>query len=158
MGIVQDSSRTEKIQLWVSDFCSSDAANIHGVLEEYAPVILCTFLESACAVRNEDPEELGDESLATALVGDLARLDLPASVREQVPDLIAECLHDAESRGRFGGGQSAGLRLRAMKPRYLAAAGGPMKPIRSPAGTKLGRNDDCPCGSGRKYKKCCMNL
>ncbi len=22
---------------------------------------------------------------------------------------------------------------------------------------KIGRNDDCPCGSGKKYKKCCMN-
>ena len=22
---------------------------------------------------------------------------------------------------------------------------------------KPGRNDPCPCGSGRKYKKCCMN-
>lgn len=21
---------------------------------------------------------------------------------------------------------------------------------------KLGRNDACPCGSGRKYKKCCQ--
>ncbi|MGE0628861.1 MAG: SEC-C metal-binding domain-containing protein [Hyphomicrobiaceae bacterium] len=23
-------------------------------------------------------------------------------------------------------------------------------------GPKIGRNDPCPCGSGRKYKKCCM--
>ncbi|MGD9368557.1 MAG: type I methionyl aminopeptidase [Desulfobacteraceae bacterium] len=23
--------------------------------------------------------------------------------------------------------------------------------------TKIGRNDPCPCGSGKKYKKCCMN-
>lgn len=23
------------------------------------------------------------------------------------------------------------------------------------AGEKVGRNDPCPCGSGRKYKKCC---
>jgi len=23
---------------------------------------------------------------------------------------------------------------------------------------KIGRNDACPCGSGRKYKKCCINL
>jgi uncharacterized protein len=23
------------------------------------------------------------------------------------------------------------------------------------AGTKIGRNDPCPCGSGRKFKKCC---
>lgn len=22
--------------------------------------------------------------------------------------------------------------------------------------TKVGRNDPCPCGSGRKYKKCCL--
>src|ERR1051326_4351361 len=26
------------------------------------------------------------------------------------------------------------------------------KPVR--AGTKVGRNDPCPCGSGKKYKKC----
>ncbi|MCB0522298.1 MAG: SEC-C domain-containing protein [Saprospiraceae bacterium] len=23
--------------------------------------------------------------------------------------------------------------------------------------SKVGRNDPCPCGSGKKYKKCCMN-
>ncbi|MCQ2602175.1 MAG: SEC-C domain-containing protein, partial [Treponema sp.] len=22
-------------------------------------------------------------------------------------------------------------------------------------GAKIGRNDPCPCGSGKKYKKCC---
>ncbi|HBN84048.1 MAG TPA: hypothetical protein DDZ89_09410 [Clostridiales bacterium] len=22
-------------------------------------------------------------------------------------------------------------------------------------GNKIGRNDPCPCGSGKKYKKCC---
>jgi len=24
------------------------------------------------------------------------------------------------------------------------------------ARTKVGRNDLCPCGSGKKYKKCCL--
>jgi hypothetical protein len=27
----------------------------------------------------------------------------------------------------------------------------------SKAGPKVGRNDPCPCGSGKKYKKCCLN-
>ena len=27
------------------------------------------------------------------------------------------------------------------------------KPVRT--GAKIGRNDPCPCGSGKKYKKCC---
>lgn len=35
------------------------------------------------------------------------------------------------------------------------------EPLSTPAGKKgtlkMGRNDPCPCGSGRKYKKCCMN-
>jgi SWIM/SEC-C metal-binding protein len=29
----------------------------------------------------------------------------------------------------------------------------PPTPLRNPV--KVGRNDPCPCGSGRKYKKCC---
>jgi SEC-C motif-containing protein len=27
---------------------------------------------------------------------------------------------------------------------------------RSEKERKIGRNDPCPCGSGKKYKKCCM--
>jgi uncharacterized protein YecA (UPF0149 family) len=26
-----------------------------------------------------------------------------------------------------------------------------------PPTKKVGRNDPCPCGSGKKFKKCCMN-
>lgn len=29
------------------------------------------------------------------------------------------------------------------------------KPVRKTASEKVGRNDACPCGSGKKYKKCC---
>jgi len=29
----------------------------------------------------------------------------------------------------------------------------PREPVRAP--TKVGRNDQCPCGSGKKYKRCC---
>lgn len=34
----------------------------------------------------------------------------------------------------------------------MAAANMPMPPRSAP---KVGRNDPCPCGSGKKYKKCC---
>jgi preprotein translocase subunit SecA len=27
--------------------------------------------------------------------------------------------------------------------------------VRKTADQKVGRNDPCPCGSGKKYKKCC---
>ena len=35
-----------------------------------------------------------------------------------------------------------------------SAGGGKTEPYRR-AGKKVGRNDPCPCGSGKKYKKCC---
>jgi hypothetical protein len=31
----------------------------------------------------------------------------------------------------------------------------PTHQVRGRAGAKVGRNDPCPCGSGKKYKKCC---
>jgi preprotein translocase subunit SecA len=31
----------------------------------------------------------------------------------------------------------------------------PAAPAARPDGSKVGRNDPCPCGSGKKYKKCC---
>ena len=47
---------------------------------------------------------------------------------------------------------------RAEELATLAAAGdldddGPVEPYRAPV--KVGRNEPCPCGSGKKYKKCC---
>ena len=34
---------------------------------------------------------------------------------------------------------------------------GDLDPLAAPAvSTKVGRNEQCPCGSGKKYKKCCM--
>jgi hypothetical protein len=32
----------------------------------------------------------------------------------------------------------------------------PPEPVRNPL-RHVGRNDPCPCGSGKKYKKCCLN-
>ena len=31
-----------------------------------------------------------------------------------------------------------------------------VRSILKPGGRKIGRNDPCPCGSGKKYKKCCL--
>jgi uncharacterized protein len=31
----------------------------------------------------------------------------------------------------------------------------PANVAKTPTGKKVGRNDPCPCGSGRKYKRCC---
>ena len=51
------------------------------------------------------------------------------------------------------------LRVRVVEKqeeRKIITAGSPddiKKPVK--VGSKIGRNDPCPCGSGKKYKKCC---
>ena len=44
-------------------------------------------------------------------------------------------------------------RVRVMQP--VAENAGARTPVRKTAAQKVGRNDPCPCGSGKKYKKCC---
>jgi preprotein translocase subunit SecA len=48
----------------------------------------------------------------------------------------------------------------ATEERQSTNAGGEVKkpePIRN-VGVKVGRNDPCPCGSGKKYKNCHMKM
>ena len=69
-----------------------------------------------------------------------------------------------QSTSAFGGAAPAGSEGSAQAPRSGPAKGSDIvseaaaavekaKPVR--AGPKVGRNDPCPCGSGKKYKHCC---
>ena len=48
-------------------------------------------------------------------------------------------------------------RVQTANPTEARLAGdGPRQPRRVKPSQKVGRNDPCPCGSGKKYKNCCM--
>ena len=112
--------------------------------------------EQAMALRPESWLSVvasGDEDAASALAGLMALIDLshgeapdpPAGeplndLAEEAPDLISSWWR----RCTLGG--SARTPAAHAKARH--------HPMRSTAG-KVGRNAPCPCGSGKKYKKCC---
>ena len=52
-----------------------------------------------------------------------------------------------------------GSRIREQQEAAISASKGPSdskpEPVRN-TGRKVGRNDPCPCGSGKKFKACCM--
>lgn len=78
--------------------------------------------------------------------------------REEAVEELAYLPVSDKSSISLGRGQM--MSRPAGRPREFApppeASGGPEKPTtyRRP-GKKIGRNDPCPCGSGKKYKKCC---
>jgi preprotein translocase subunit SecA len=59
-----------------------------------------------------------------------------------------------QNTSAFGGGASPGKASDVVSEAAAAAeAHAKAKPVRT--GPKVGRNDPCPCGSGKKYKNCC---
>ena len=147
----------ERIENWVGDFCTSDAIRrVASGLREYARDVLVRFLVAACEHRDVEPEDVEVVDVKSALMGSVAKLNLPASVKGDVPALCGAFLADLEMQGRLGGGRVLGAYAGALKDAFEEAASGKPKPIVRP-GSRLKRNDPCPCGSGKKYKKCCLN-
>jgi len=55
--------------------------------------------------------------------------------------------------------QAIAPNVRAIHAYWLARRAG-QEPVRKPVqhgGPRVGRNDPCPCGSGKKYKRCCLH-
>lgn len=145
----------EKIENWVSDFCMSDGLrSFPAAVKEIAPDVLVTFLAAACEGRDIDPSEVEEADVKRALET-VARLNIGEAARPQVPALCGALLAGLEAEGRLSGGRSMGAYVSALSAAYLEASSGKAKPITRP-GSRIGRNDPCPCGSGKKYKKCCM--
>ncbi len=148
--------RQGQIEHWIDDFCASTRFRDHPSLaREYAPEVLVRFMTTACAVRDVDPAEVEEPDLRAGLLEGVARLATPESIRSAIPALCAAFLAEMEAQGRIAGGRAMGLYVGALSAALADASSVKPKPFVSPT-TKIGRNDPCPCGSGRKYKKCCQ--
>ncbi len=148
----------EKIDGWVGDFCDSTRyAHLPSSAKECAPQVLVTLMVHACERSGLDPDEVAETELRPALIEGVARLALPESVKPEVPGLCRAFLEQLEEQGRLSRGAELGCYIGALHAAYSDAASERARPIENVT-TKLGRNDPCPCGSGKKYKKCCMGL
>ena len=106
-------------------------------------------------VRRAYSEGLVDESVAD-LEGIERDVAAPPPWRREGHTLITDAIGDMEGWACFHDDESG-----AREPPDVQAPVPPPSPteyvapkpfIREP---KIGRNDPCPCGSGKKYKKCC---
>jgi len=95
-------------------------------------------------------QEMADRVKATVI----ERLFKVQVVREGTVELpaITARADTRELRGELPGEPSAAP---GSRPARAAAAPAARPAPRTATGEKLGRNDPCPCGSGKKYKKCC---
>ena len=79
--------------------------------------------------------------------------EAPATRQRRSPERLALVHQDATGLGFAGGAPAAPAQASEMAANTSEGDGRPRrKPVRV---QKVGRNDPCPCGSGKKYKKCC---
>lgn len=147
---------------WAGDFAESfEAGQFDRSVRDVIPEILRAFGDAVRRVDRAFPDEVSPGTFASVLTQVMPRLSWPEAARSQVPEVIARFLESLQEGGRLGDGiewaaevRSIGLSPAKGKPGPGAAKG---VTIRKPtAASAVGRNDPCPCGSGKKYKKCCQ--
>ncbi len=104
-------------------------------------------------------------NLFQAMLADLNNKAISSLMRGQIPTQegnpeVSRAQEERRQRQRYneGRGQDDAVAAAAAAQRQAGmsasqAGRGPVAPIRN-EGPKIGRNDPCPCGSGKKYKNC----
>ena len=71
--------------------------------------------------------------------------------------LITESYKSCKEEKENKGGDRIMNEAATVKVKKSSAFGEFIYRLTKSASAKIGRNDPCPCGSGKKYKNCCMN-
>ncbi len=141
---------------YISEYASSEYFTFLPThLKEHAEAILEYCLQSW------PQNELSAEDIGRQLLGKIAALNLPHSVRQDVPKLVEAYFEYLDTSGKMPDAAKwteVMPEASAYYENYLRSDGSVKgKTIRHTL-AKVGRNNPCPCGSGKKFKKCCIDL
>jgi len=143
-----------RFESWAAEFeTAPEARPFSPKVRAGAQDLLAEFLGGACE-GGGDPTQIGEAEVRKGLLGRVAGLPLEKDVRADAPRLVAAYLEFLGREGRVADGPHLANFVRAIAREFPVRAGGGGVPDRREA-PKLGLNDPCPCGSGKKWKKCC---
>jgi hypothetical protein len=143
-----------RFESWAAEFEEApEALPFAPKVRAAAQDLLAEFLGGACA-DGCDPGQIGEKEVRKGLMERVAGMPLEADVRAEAPRLVGAYLEFLGRGGRVANGKHLGNFALALAKEFPRHGGGGGPPIRREA-PKLGLNDPCPCGSGKKWKKCC---
>ncbi len=129
--------------------------------KENVESVLTAFFRKAAESGLPALESLKAKDVESVLLNGMPFLDLPADLKRVVPDQLEAFFAFLKDTGRFPPAGAWRMCVEANRKRYLDSlrSDGTVKgtPFKKQY-TDVGRNDPCPCGSGKKFKKCCMEL
>ena len=128
-GMFEQLMTTVKTKIVSAEFRSATATRMQAMFEAMAHA------------RTNQAEVEGGEQPAEAAAEAVRREPAAPKTAEENAKSIGDVFASMMSRPPAGG-------VRMPPP-------GAMRPSPPPGAPAVGRNDPCPCGSGKKYKKCC---
>ena len=134
----------------VSDYCSSQYFVLLGDgLKSHAEQLLEQWASSV-------DEDLDFDTLE-ASVDAIGRLDIPLRAKRDFPELLNAFFEYLGTTSTYPNTDVWIDALSEISATYSerVRADGSVKGKTVTRALKIGRNDPCPCGSGKKYKKCC---
>ena len=147
---------------WAGDFADSPyASSFSPGLRDHLTDIVRQFGVAMLKLEPEFPDAASASSLSTALRAVMSQPSVTASSRDQIPEAIAGFIEYLGETGRLGDAEewAGAIRKGPSASKKVAKLSSEVKGVtikKSEKVSPLGRNDPCPCGSGKKFKKCCM--
>jgi hypothetical protein len=140
---------------------SEHALFINEALSPYAEGVLQIFTTSVNSEKSGAGESLSRLGLKNILRHSFTKLSLNSEAIQHVPHLISTYCQWLETSGNF---PVAGVwvgwcdHLETEFLGWLRTDGSIRGETFKNVSKDAGRNDPCPCGSGKKFKKCCLPL
>jgi hypothetical protein len=147
------------------DFVNSQQFNFYtseaSKIKEHAADILGSFI-NGCRERGVTaPDLFTIVCLEDVLMNHMARLALPLAVRQEVPELLRSFFEYCAQSGTYPPARLWVGWVASLEGRYrekFRDDGSVKGETFKKNYTDVNRNDPCPCGSGKKFKKCCMKI
>lgn len=151
----------EQAENFVSDYSSSEHFMfLPPAVKENAESLLLAFFRKA-GEKTKTLESLKGRDVEDVFLSHMPRLDVSVDAKRAVPDLLDGFFTFLTETGRFPAAASWQMCVETTRKKYLEGIreDGSVKGTTFKKNyTDVGRNDPCPCGSGKKFKKCCMPL
>jgi hypothetical protein len=143
IDIVENNRKHEKRYKWNLDSDLSDMKHVYSLLEQFydrydSDDKDVSLLESGMKIikrLEKKSKEMSDKEISK-IIKENSQMD-PANRYKEFVERLGIDFHTDEVPE---------VKIRNIEPSYK----------RTRSSRKVGRNEPCPCGSGKKYKKCCL--
>ena len=146
----------------IGDYISSEYyALLDPGLKEHAEVLLSQVMNRVHEQVSSDPTEIDSVLLTRVLLEQVAPLDLSLVVRQEAPQLLQAFFSYLALSGKFPQAAEWSEWMPEVEAQYSTRLRSDGTVRGETVRNKLapvGRNEPCPCGSGKKFKKCCIDF